>query len=99
MGGCTLIRKGRPAVWTQLPKIMAAHPDIVIISLGTNDTCGMGTCGGRKCWEYKDEFSGDYSDLNTPLGHKQELFAEKDGVHPNYAGYKTIAELVYQRIK
>ncbi|MCE4564944.1 hypothetical protein INQ51_11545 [Maribellus sp. CM-23] len=163
VGGSTLLRKGKPTVWTQLPKIMAAHPDIVIISLGTNDTCGMGTCGDRKCWEYKDEFSGDYSDLidslrtlspkpeiwvcapspmvletpgldenringltarkprlqeiisevkklaeekelgfidlNTPLDHKPELFTEKDGVHPNQAGYKAIAELVYQRIK
>ena len=63
VGSCTLIRKGRPTVWNQLPKIKTASPDIVIISLGTNDTCGMGTCGDRKCWEYKDEFEGDYSDL------------------------------------
>lgn len=63
VGSCTLIRKGRPTVWNQLPKIKAANPDIVIISLGTNDTCGMGTCGDRKCWEYKDEFEGDYRDL------------------------------------
>ncbi len=163
VGGCTLIRKGRPTVWDQLAKIKSANPGIVIISLGTNDTCGMGTCGDRKCWEYKDEFPGDYSDLidslrtlspkpeiwvcapspmvletpgldenringltarkprlqeiisvvkklaeekelgfidlNTPLDHKPELFTEKDGVHPNQAGYKAIAELVYQRIK
>ncbi len=40
---------------------------MVVISLGTNDTCGEGTCGDRKCWEYKDEFEGDYSDLIDTL--------------------------------
>ncbi|MFT7031600.1 MAG: acyl-CoA thioesterase-1 [Cyclobacteriaceae bacterium] len=162
VGGCTLIRKGRPTVWNELPKIMEMNPDVVVISLGTNDTCGMGTCGNRKCWEYKDELEGDYRDLidtlqtlsskpvihlcapspmvletpgldssriegltirkprlqdiisivknlakekkvefidlNTPLDHKPELFTEKDGVHPNKAGYMAIAELVYQEL-
>lgn len=64
---CTLIRKGKPTVWNSLPKIKAANPDIVIICLGTNDTCGMGTCGDRKCWEYKDEFESDYCDLIDTL--------------------------------
>jgi len=41
VGSCTLIRKGRPTVWDQLSKIKAANPDIVVISLGTNVTCGM----------------------------------------------------------
>ena len=59
VGSCTLIRKGRPTVWKQLKKIENARPDIVIISLGTNDTCG----GKRKCWDHKDEFPGDYRDL------------------------------------
>jgi sialate O-acetylesterase len=63
VGSCTLIRKGKPTVWNQLTKIKEANPDLVVISLGTNDTCGMGTCGQRKCWEYKDEFEGDYLDL------------------------------------
>ncbi|TKG90737.1 hypothetical protein EYV94_23010 [Puteibacter caeruleilacunae] len=63
----TLLRKGRPTVWSQLPKIKASNPDVVIISLGTNDTCGMGTCGSRKCWEYKDEYEGDYCDLIDEL--------------------------------
>ena len=163
VGSCTLIRKGRPTVWNELSKIKAAQPDAVVISLGTNDTCGMGTCGKRKCWEYKEEYGGDYRDLidtlrtfpskpriwisapspmvletpgldrsrtegltvrkprlqeliamvkevakekkvgfidlNTPLDHKPELFTEKDGVHPNKAGYRTLAELVYQELK
>ncbi len=67
VGSCTLIRKGRPTVWDLLPKIKAANPDIVVISLGTNDTCGSGACGDRKCWEYIDEFEVDYSDLIDTL--------------------------------
>lgn len=67
VGSCTLIRKGLPTVWNELSKIKASNPDIVIISLGTNDTCGEGTCGDRKCWEYKDEFEGDYSNLIDTL--------------------------------
>lgn len=163
VGGCTLIRKGKPTVWDQLSKIKATNPDIVVISLGTNDTCGMGTCGNRKCWEYKDEYQKDYLDLidtlralpsepeiwvcgpspmvletpglnqerqiglstrkprlaeiigwvkavaqekdlnfidlNAPLDHRPELFTTEDGVHPNQAGYRAIAELVYQELK
>ncbi len=67
VGSCTLIRKGVPTVWNELPKIIEMNPDIVVISLGTNDTCGMGTCGDRKCWEYKDEFEQDYKDLVDTL--------------------------------
>lgn len=67
ISSCTLIRKGIPTVWSLLTKIKTANPDIVVISLGTNDTCGMGTCGDRKCWEYKDEFEGDYCDLIDTL--------------------------------
>ncbi|MEX2028771.1 MAG: GDSL-type esterase/lipase family protein [Candidatus Curtissbacteria bacterium] len=67
VGSCTLIKKGIPTVWNELPKIKETNPDIIIISLGTNDTCGMGTCGDRKCWEYKDEFESDYHDLIDEL--------------------------------
>lgn len=163
LGGCTLIRKGRPTVWNELAKIVEMNPDRVVISLGTNDTCGMGTCGDRKCWEYKEEYIQDYNDLidtlqhlpakpdiwicapspmvletpglskeriagltvrkprlqeligkikhlakeknvgfidlNTPLDHQAELFTEKDGVHPNKAGYRAIASLIYEQLQ
>jgi acyl-CoA thioesterase I len=159
VGGCTLIRKGNPNVWTQLAKIREANPAIIIISLGTNDTCG----GTRACWDHKNDFPDDYLklidtlraipsspqiflcapspmvietpgldssriadlkerqprlqelisiiknlatekktkfiDLNTPMSNKPELFTEKDGVHPNIAGYLFIAELVNKAIR
>lgn len=159
IGSCTLIRKGKPNVWTQLAKIMETKPAIIIISLGTNDTCG----GTRACWDHKNDFEGDYRDLidtlrtipskpqiflcapspmvietsgldrariadlqerqprlqelieivkkivvekktkfvdlNSPMAKKPELFTEKDGVHPNIAGYCFIAELVFDAIR
>jgi acyl-CoA thioesterase I len=67
VGSLTLIRKGIPTVWNELPKIKESNPDIIIISLGTNDTCGFGSCGDRKCWEYKDEYESDYRDLIDEL--------------------------------
>jgi sialate O-acetylesterase len=63
IGGCTLIRKGTPNVWTQLGKITDSNPDIVIICLGTNDTCG----GTRACWDHKNDFPDDYRDLIDTL--------------------------------
>lgn len=67
VSSCTLIRKGSPTVWDELYKIKQANPDVVIISLGTNDTCGLGTCGERKCWEYKEDFQDDYRSLIDEL--------------------------------
>jgi len=159
VGGCTLIRKGRPTVWNQLGRIEQARPDVVIISLGTNDTCG----GTRRCWDHHDEFPADCRDLidtirafpseprvwicaptpmvletpglspkrkadlttrkprlqqliavvrrvaeekevglidlNTPLADRPELFTISDGVHPNRAGYRVIAERVCKALK
>ena len=61
VGSCTLIRKGRPNVWTTLQRLKKGdvNPDYVVVSLGTNDTCG----GERKCWDHKDDFPGDCRDL------------------------------------
>jgi len=41
----------------------------------------------------------NFIDLNTPMANKPELFTEKDGVHPNIAGYTVIAQLVYAAIQ
>jgi len=160
VGSCTLIRKGSPNVWKTLRRIQATKlkPDIVVVSLGTNDTCGR----PRNCWSHKDDFSRDcrelidqlralpskprvwicvptpmvletpglntkrvkdlqqrgprlreligfikevvqekkvdFIDLNTPLADKPEFFWEGDGVHPNKAGYRAIAELVHKAL-
>lgn len=61
VGSCTLIRKGQPNVWATLKRIEAqqVNPDIVIVSLGINDTCG----GSRKCWDHKADFPRDCRDL------------------------------------
>jgi len=63
VGGCTLIRKGKPTVWNQLRRMRRGKPSIIVISLGTNDTCG----GDRKCWEHKDDFPNDCRDLLDAL--------------------------------
>jgi len=63
VGSCTLIRKGRPNVWSQLGRIEKSNPDVVIVSLGTNDTCS----GARRCWDHKDEFPADCRDLIDSL--------------------------------
>lgn len=65
VGSCTLIRKGQPNVWSTLKRIEAqsVKPDLIVVSLGINDTCG----GSRKCWDHKDDFSGDYRDLVDAL--------------------------------
>ena len=63
ISSCTLLKKATPSVWNELSKIKASNPNIIVISLGTNDTCGMGTCGNRMCWEYIEEFYNDYLNL------------------------------------
>ena len=58
-GGATLIKKGAPNVWMSIDAILAFEPHVVIISLGTNDTCG----GNRRCWENIGSFEEDYAEL------------------------------------
>ncbi len=59
IGGATLIKAGQPNIWRNLAAVKEFEPDIVIISLGTNDTVG----GTRKSWEQIDRFDRDYSEL------------------------------------
>jgi len=60
VGGGTLVRKGRLNIWGTLKRIQTGNinPDIVVISLGTNDS---------GYWQHKDEFPGDYRDLIDAL--------------------------------
>lgn len=55
MGGRTLLKKGDYPFWNEAKyqEVLAWHPDIVIIKLGTNDTKPQN-------WQYKDEFVKDY---------------------------------------
>ena len=62
-----LLRKGVPTIWSQVEEIVKFEPHIIVISLGTNDTCGDGQCGTRKGWEFRDEFATDYKMLIDTL--------------------------------
>ncbi|HCS53055.1 sulfatase-like hydrolase/transferase [Rubinisphaera sp.] len=65
IGGATLIRTGRPSIWSNLDAVKKFQPHITVISLGTNDTVG----GGRKNWEQIARFEDDYSELITELAN------------------------------
>lgn len=57
IGGATMIQAGRPNIWQNLERVKAFQPQIVVISLGTNDTVG----GARRNWEQIDRFEEDYT--------------------------------------
>lgn len=63
IGGATLIKTGRPNIWSQLEAVKTYEPQIAIISLGTNDTVS----GRRKNWEKIDRFDNDFSELIKTL--------------------------------
>ncbi|MCA9246723.1 MAG: sulfatase-like hydrolase/transferase [Planctomycetales bacterium] len=63
IGGATLIKRGRPNVWSQLAAVKQFAPHQIIISLGTNDTVS----GNRKNWEKIDHFRPEYQDLIDSL--------------------------------
>lgn len=63
IGGATLINTGRSSVWQNLEEVEKFDPNVVVISLGTNDTVG----GKRKNWEKIDRFEDDYTDLINRL--------------------------------
>lgn len=63
LGGATLLKSGRPNVWQRLPEVKAFEPDVVVVSLGTNDTVG----GRRANWEKIGQFDEDYESLVEEL--------------------------------
>jgi arylsulfatase A-like enzyme/lysophospholipase L1-like esterase len=64
IGGATLIKTGRPNIWSVLEKVREFQPHIAIISLGTNDTVG----GRRRNWEQIESFEHDFTELIGALG-------------------------------
>ena len=65
IGGATLLKAGKPKVWQALPQALEFEPQVVIISLGTNDTVG----GKRRNWEHEAEFIPDYRELLDTLAN------------------------------
>ncbi len=63
IGGATLIKPGSPNVWKCLKEVEEFQPDVVVISLGTNDTVS----GNRKNWERIERFESDYQLLIDSL--------------------------------
>ncbi len=55
LGGATLLRRGRPSIWKNVPKAKRFRPHLVIVMLGTNDT----VAGKRRNWQRIGEFDRD----------------------------------------
>lgn len=73
LGGATLLRRGRPNIWKNVPAAKRFKPHLVIIMLGTNDTVG----GRRKNWQRIGEFPRDAKRLIkefAKLGTRPEIF-------------------------
>ncbi len=64
VGGATLIKTGRPNIWSRLESIKQFNPHVAVISLGTNDTVG----GQRKNWDQIGRFEKDYAELIASIG-------------------------------
>jgi len=58
IGGATILRFGKPNLWSLLDSLQNFKPDIVLIKAGTNETVGK----PRLNWEHINEFEQDYSD-------------------------------------
>lgn len=63
VGGATLLRSGKPNIWSQLDEVSTFDPHGVIISLGTNDTVD----GKRGNWSRIRRFEPDCMELLETL--------------------------------
>jgi lysophospholipase L1-like esterase/pimeloyl-ACP methyl ester carboxylesterase len=63
VGGATLLRSGRPNIWSKLDEVTSFNPHGVIISLGTNDTVD----GNRGNWSRIRRFEPDCLELLETL--------------------------------
>jgi len=63
VGGATMLRSGKPTVWSTLEAIKAFEPHHIFIALGTNDTVE----GHRRNWSRIDRFGPDCKDLTDEL--------------------------------
>lgn len=63
VGGATLLRSGRPNVWSKMEEATSFNPHGVIISLGTNDTVD----GNRGNWSRIRRFEPDCLELLETL--------------------------------
>ncbi|MEM7478526.1 MAG: sulfatase-like hydrolase/transferase, partial [Planctomycetota bacterium] len=68
IGGATLIKPGKPNIWQRYEEIVEFRPNVVVVSLGTNDTVG----GKRKNWEKIKRFESDYDELISGLANSGE---------------------------
>ena len=56
VGGATLVKTGRPSIWSTIGRVQEFQPHVVVISLGTNDTVGREDHWGQNA-RFNDDFS------------------------------------------
>ena len=55
VGGATMMRRGKPTAFGQLPRALAFNPNIIVVAFGTNDSRSRGV----DYWNHIDEFVPD----------------------------------------
>lgn len=63
VGGATMLREGKPTVWSEVKEIQQFDPHFIILALGTNDTVE----GNRRNWSRIEQFEPDCKDLLKKL--------------------------------
>jgi acyl-CoA thioesterase I len=63
VGGATMMRRGKPSAFGQLPKALAFQPNIVVVGLGTNDSRSRGV----DYWNHIEEFVPDATAIINQL--------------------------------